>query len=371
MSFPLYLDANATTILDPRVLEVMRDHWNQPLGNASAAHGSGRYAASIAEDAEDTLLDTLGAHHYDITWTSGATEANNTLIAALASRTQHLVVSTIEHASVLRPVQHQMQHHGLDVTWVHCDADGVVPTRALIEALRPDTGGVLLMAANNVTGALQPINALGDALPPEVWLHVDAAQAFGKGCILSHPRIDSLALSAHKLHGPVGVGALFTRRGADLPSLLHGGGQQQGRRAGTLPVPLIAGFAEAARLAQQEEELRRQHNLALRQTLVDFSRNHGAQILSPLTSCLPNTLCLRFPGLEASLLQAVWSPWVTVALGSACAAGNPDPSHVLMAMGLDAQAAQEALRISWSFQTPELPWRELSAVFQSVRRQIA
>lgn len=371
MESPVYLDANATTALDPRVLACMGELWSSSPGNASATHGPGRYAAHLVDCAQEELLEATGGTWRRVIWTSGATEANNTVVAHLGGRSRHLVVSALEHASVLRPVEHLLRRGLLEVSWVGCGADGVVSVEAVLAALRPDTGGVLLMAANNVTGALQPVEALADALPPRLWLHVDAAQALGKGVALGHPRIDSLSLSAHKLHGPVGVGALLLRQGREVEALLRGGEQQEGLRAGTVAVPLVVGMARAAALAHAEQVARRRAYLETRRALLGFLAQEGAQLLTPLQRSLPNTLCVRFPGLEGGLVQAAWSPWATVGLGSACQAGHAAPSHVLLAMGLRPREALEVVRLSWGFGAPALPLRRMGQALSKIQRGAA
>jgi cysteine desulfurase len=352
----IYLDNNATTPVLPAVWEAMRPVLADVYGNPASAHQAGRRARQALEDARERTAELLGAHADEVLFTSGATEANNLALFGLAGEPPgHLVSSPIEHPSVIEPVR-RLEARGFAVSWLPVDTNGVVRAEALPDLLRPETRLVAVMLVNNETGAVQPVAELArsSVLRPQssVLFHCDAVQAVGK--LPVHFRdlgVTSLALSAHKFHGPKGVGALLLRRGARLQPQLWGGHQQHGRRPGTEPVALAVGLATALGLWRQEAETRQAHVLRLRARLLDQLRSAVAPVVlnGPEAGGVPHTLNLSFPGCRAeALLMNLDLAGVACATGSACSSGSLLPSPVLQAMGVPEEVLRSAMRFSLS-----------------------
>ena len=374
----LYLDANATTPLEPRVLAEMLRCFESEYGNAGSPHRFGRMAKRRVHQARQRIAACVGARRHEVVFTSGATESNNLAILGLApngERTgrRHVVSTRIEHKAVLEPLQHLVQRN-FDVTFVLPRSTGRIDAADVLDAVRKDTLLVSVMQVNNETGACQPVAEIAGGLTRrDVLLHVDAAQGFGKrNGDLRHPRIDLISLSGHKIHGPQGIGALIARRrDGQLPPLtaLHyGGGQEFGLRPGTLPVPLIAGFGLAAELADREADERATHCRALRGDLLDELRQldvivHGAPEFS-----VPNVVNLSFPGWDADEVIEALDEVAAVSDGSACTSVCATSSHVLAAMGVQPPAIDGAVRMSWSHQTGR---REFRAAVKAIRKRLA
>jgi cysteine desulfurase len=360
----VYLDCAATTPLDPRVRAEMLRYLDEDFGNAgSRTHDFGQRARAAVEQARDRVAAAVGASRGDVVFTSGATESNNLALLGLAATAaedrRHIVASQIEHHAVLEPLA-ELQGRGFDVTLVPPNAVGCVEPDAIGAALRPDTLAVSLMHVNNETGVIQPVVEVARLLEGKnVYFHVDAAQSFGRAREeLSHPRIDLISASAHKIHGPKGVGALIVRRrGGVRPALrplMFGGGQERGLRPGTLPVPLIAGFGKAAELVVVEGNSRRQRCRQLRRALLD-----GLAPLQPVVNgdpdrSVPEILNVSFPGVDAETAIDAWRDLVAISNGAACTSQTYTCSHVLSAMRLPAWRREGALRFSWCA-TSELP----------------
>lgn len=369
----IYLDHNATTPLAPEALEAMLPWFRERAGNPSSAHHQGLLAAGALEAARTQVAALLGAEAPELVFTSGGTEALNHawrgLLEAFPGK-RHVVTTAVEHAAVLA-LAAWARRQGVAVDVVGVDAEGRVDLAALEAALRPDTAFVSLMAANNETGVLQPVGEAGRlAHAAGALLVVDAVQAAGR--VPVHPGVwaaDLVALSAHKLHGPKGVGALWVRRGLRLPPFVLGGGQEGGRRGGTENLPGIVGFGVAARLALEGLEameavrrLRDRLEAALR--LLSGCVIHGAG-----APRLPNTLSCSFAGVEGeALLLALDAEGVCASTGSACAGGRPGPSHVLTAMGVDPERAKGHLRLSLGRGTTEA---ECARVAECLPRLVA
>jgi cysteine desulfurase len=342
----IYLDANASEPLRPEARDAMAAAWAS-VGNPASVHAAGRAARATVEDAREAIARRFGGRAGDLVFTSGGTEADALAIHALG-RGRRLIVSAIEHDAV------RAQAEGAAILPVR--ADGRADLDALETLLRDNPPSlVCLMAANNETGVMQPIAEAG-ALCRQygALLHVDAAQAAGRvptkldGC-------DSLALSAHKLGGPVGVGALLvTAEHTEIPALIRGGGQERGRRGGSLPAPLIAGFAAALTGATPDLT-------PLRDAVEHAARAQGALVVGAAVPRLPNTSCLVLPSLRGETqLIALDLAGVAVSAGAACSSGKVARSHVLEAMGLGAQAG-EAIRVS-------LPWNATMADVRAFAR---
>jgi cysteine desulfurase len=349
---PIYLDNNATTPLLPAVWEAMRPYLTDAYGNPASAHRVGRRARQGLEDARERTAALLGADPDEVVFTSGATEANNLALFGLAGEPPgHLIASPIEHPCVIEPVR-RLAQLGFAVDWLPVDPAGVVRAEALSDVLRPDTRLVSVMLANNETGAVQPVPALVATLAGRAAFHCDAAQAVGKRPVHFHDLgVTALTLSAHKFHGPKGVGALLLRRGARLRPLLWGGHQQQGRRPGTEPVALAVGLAAALEEWRRDAQARQDHVVRLRHRFLDRLRSTAGPVVlnGPAEGGLPHTLNLSFPGCRAdALLMNLDLAGVACATGSACSSGSLLPSPVLQAMGVPEEVLHSAMRFSLS-----------------------
>ena len=351
----IYLDHHATTPTDPRVLEAMLPYFDRDFGNAaSRTHAFGWRAEAAVDVARESIARAIGASDpREIVFTSGATESNNLALLGVAragrARGDHLVTLAIEHSSVLEPCE-ALVREGFSVTVVPVDRDGRVAPEAVAAAITPRTLLVSTGWANGETGTLQPIAAIARVCRERgVPLHSDAAQALGKVPVSVDAGVDLLSLTAHKLYGPKGVGALWIRSGRPrirIEPLLFGGGHENGLRPGTLPVPAIVGFGRAVEIAVAEREVEaarllalREHMLArLREALADVSLNGHA------SERLPGNLNVAFESIEADALLASLRD-LALSTGSACSSARPEPSHVLVALGLPDAAVRSSIRI--------------------------
>lgn len=354
VKFPIYLDNNATTRTDPRVVEAMLPFFTEHYGNAASRnHVFGRHADAAVETAREQVANLLGAEPREIVFTSGATESNNLAIkgvAAMARRQgNHLITAVTEHHAVLDPCK-RLQREGLQVTFLPVDAQGKIDVGQLADAITEQTILVSIMAANNEIGTLAPLGEIGRLCKARgVLFHTDAAQAVGKIPLdVERLGIDLLSVSAHKMYGPKGVGALYVRRRnphVRLEPLFDGGGHERGMRSGTLPVPLIVGLGVACRLCQENmtaeaehcRKLRDRLHAAISQEIDDCSLN------GPLDDRLPGNLNLSFSDVHGeALLMALRN--VAVSSGSACTSASVEPSYVLRALGLSDELAHSSLR---------------------------
>jgi len=368
---PIYLDCNATTPLEPEVREVLRAFLEEEFGNeGSRTHEFGARAKQAVQKARDQVAAVVGVGRDEVLFTSGATEANNLAILGLAdhgisSKRMHVVATAIEHKAVLEPIQ-ELERRGFEVTIVPAQRDGTVCPQQVVTTVRPDTLLVSVMAANNETGARQPIAEIATALQGyDAYFHTDAAQAFGKDLDgLRNPRLDLISISAHKLYGPKGVGALITRRRGfakpPLKPLMHGGGQERGLRPGTLPVALIAGFGKAAELGVKSVESRRARCRAIKAKAIEAFAPLNPRIHGPADNTQDHVLNVAFPGLDSEALMVALKADVAVSNGSACTSSSYTPSHVLKAMGYTDDEANEAVRFSWCHLTPDVDWPGLA-----------
>lgn len=347
----VYLDNNATTPLLPAVWESMRPYLTDFFGNPASAHAAGRRARRALEDARESIASHLGAETDEVLFTSGATEANNLALFGLCGDPPgHLLASPIEHPSVAEPLR-RLTETGFLLDTLPVDAQGCVRVETLPDRLRPETHLVAVMLANHETGALQPIRAVTEMLAGRARVHCDATQAAGKIPVHFHDLgVDSLALSAHKFHGPKGIGALLVRRGVKLRPRTWGGHQQQGRRPGTEPVALAVGFACALEHACQEMNDRLAHVRRLRRRFLDHLNAEAAPIvLNGPEDGIPHTINVSFPGLKADLLlMNLDLASVACSTGSACSSGSLLPSPVLQAMDVPDTVLRSAMRFSLS-----------------------
>ena len=348
----IYLDNNATTPLLPAVWEAMRPYHGEAFGNPASAHFAGRRARAALEDARERTAALLGAHPDEVVFTSGATEANNFALFGLAGEPPaHLITSPIEHPSVAEPFQ-QLERRGFTVDRLPVYPSGVVRAEALADLLTPRTRLVSVMLTNHETGAIQPVARLAAILDGRAAFHCDATQAVGRIPVhFGESGVTTLSFSAHKFHGPKGIGVLLIRRGTRLPPQLWGGHQQQGRRPGTEPVAAAVGLAAALELAVQEAAARRAHVTALRECLLGHLRATCSPVVlnGPEKEGLPHTLNLSFPGCRAeSLLMNLDLAGVACSTGSACSSGSLLPSPVLRAMSVPDDVLRSAMRFSLS-----------------------
>lgn len=367
-----YLDHAATTVVDPRVAALVIEVMTEEFGNAgSRTHEFGLAALRHVNTARNRVARAIGAESDEVVFTSGATESDNIAVLGLAAHGEatgqrHVVSTTIEHKAVLEPLA-MLESRGFEVTRVAPARSGHVAADAVLAAVRPDTLLVSVMHANNETGAVQPVDAVARGLDPDgPYLHVDAAQTFGRlTAALRDPRIDLVSLSAHKAFGPKGVGALLARRRGmrrpPLTPLMVGGGQERGLRPGTQPVPLIAGFGLAAELAVTEE--------AERVASCQAIRRDAMAALAPLEPAvhgdgeggvLPNILSLAVRGVDSEALMVALKGIAAISNGSACTSSSYEPSHVLTAMGLDEDEIAGTVRFSWSHATDGVDWTAIA-----------
>jgi cysteine desulfurase len=376
-AMPVYLDCAATTPLDPRVRTAMFQYLDEDFGNAgSRTHELGRRARTAVEHARDQVAAVVASNRGDVIFTSGATESNNLAILGLAAaggERRHIVSTAIEHHAVLEPIA-ELGKRGFDVTLVSPDQGGVVDPDAIRAALRPDTLLVSMMHVNNETGAIQPVAEVADSLHgTETYLHVDAAQSFAREIdALRHARVDLISVSAHKINGPKGIGALvLRRRGGQRPPvqpLMFGGGQERQLRPGTLPVPLAVGLGLAAELAVAEADERAARCRAFRDSLLAGLAPLGPVANGDPRRSVPYILSLSVPGLDAETAIDAWSDLVAISNGAACTSQSYTCSHVLSAMELPPWRKDGALRFSWCADSAEPDWSALVAAVEPYRR---
>ncbi|HZG40586.1 MAG TPA: aminotransferase class V-fold PLP-dependent enzyme [Nodosilinea sp.] len=350
---PIYLDCHATTPVDPRVLEAMLPLFTEQFGNpASLTHAYGWEAEAAVGRSRQTLAAALNASPEEIVFTSGATEANNLAIKGVAeacfSRGRHIITVQTEHSAVLDPCRY-LASLGFEITYLPVQPDGLVDLDVLDKAFRDDTVLVSVMAANNEIGVLQPLAEIGARCRDRnVIFHSDGAQAIGKIPLdVQALNLDLLSLTAHKVYGPKGIGALYVRRRPRVPlaAQLHGGGHERGLRSGTLYPPQIVGFAKAVELGLADLEAERDRLVALRQQLW-----HGLQPLGGLhlnghaTQRLPGNLNVSFEGVDGQALLLGLRGIVALSSGSACSTASTAPSPVLKALGREDALAYASLR---------------------------
>lgn len=350
----VYADQAATTALGKAAWEAMEPWLKNAFGNPSALYEEGRLARDCVEAAREKTAQLLGAQPREICFTSGGTEADNWAVykaAALGAESgkRHLILSAFEHHAVLNPAK-ALEREGFEVTLLPVHENGIVRTEELERAIRPDTALVSVMFVNNEVGTIQPAAELGAVCREKgVLFHTDAVQAAGHLPIdLRKLPIDLLSLSAHKFHGPKGIGALYMRSGTALQSLIQGGGQERGKRAGTENVAAIAGLAVALEESLSDREAKDRYVEGLRRTVQEALLSiEGSRLNGDLQKRLPGSLNVSFRGIEAEALVVYLDmKKIAVSSGAACEAGALEPSHVLTAMGLSDSDAKGALRIT-------------------------
>ncbi len=344
------MDANATTPLLPEVVEAMRPYWMEHFGNASSIHLDGQQARRGVEQAREALAELLGCREAEVVFNSGGTEGDNTALFGLLRPGDHLITTAIEHSAVLQAAG-RLAERGVEVTHLAPTVSGLIEPEAVREALRPNTRLISVMLANNETGVLQPVAEIGRiAAEAGAFFHIDAVQGAGKVAIdVAAIGCHLLSISAHKMHGPKGVGALYMRRGTPVESLIVGGSHERRRRAGTENVAGIVGLGKAAELALKSlADGTMDRVAALRDRLeAEVLRLPGTGLNGAGVSRAANTANIWFDNLEGeALVIALDLKGVAISGGSACHSGATEPSHVLMAMGVDKTRARASLRFS-------------------------
>jgi len=372
----IYLDHNATTPVAPEVADAMAPFMGDTFGNPSSSHRLGQIAQKTLEDARRAVAELLGCAHHEIVFTSGGTESNNMVIKGVAHTLQakgrHIITSSIEHPSVTNPCLFLM-YQGYDVTFLPVDSTGMVDPVAVEESIRPDTVLISVIHANNETGTVEPIKEIGKiARAAGVYLHTDAAQSAGKiPTDVAELHVDFLTLAGHKVYAPKGVGALFVRDGVNLEPLMHGAGQESGRRAGTENVMFAVGLAEACSLALKtmpDEKIRvgrlrdrLQHLLA--KAIPQLALNGHP------TQRLQNTLNISFPDVSGSaLLEAV--PELYASTGAACHDRSVTLSHVLAAMQIPQDVGRGAVRLTLGKKNTEAQIEEAATLLIKAHRAL-
>ena len=371
---PIYLDCNATTPIEPEVAELMRHFMSQEFGNAgSRTHEMGRRASKAVNEARRQIAELLEAESTDIIFTSGATESSNLALLglqdfAINESRRHIITTATEHKATLEPLE-RLKDLGFQIEVLPVDKTGRISVDQIKSALKDETLLISIIHGNNETGVLNPIEDIAELLllenKQDIYFHVDAAQTGGKGVHpLMHPRIDLISISAHKMYGPKGIGALIMRsRNYEKPPLkplMLGGGQERGLRPGTLAVHLIAGFGKAAEMALKNYERRNASCEKIRTEALQAFSELNFKINGDKKNTLSNTLNLSVSGLNSEAAMIALKNIAYVSNGSACTSENYTLSHVLLAMGLSEQRAKQAIRISWSHLTPKIPWRVIT-----------
>ena len=355
----IYLDYAATAPVLPEVMDAMLPFFCECYGNPSAVYGEGREARKAVEEARRKTAAVLGAEAREICFTSGGSESDNLAIKgtafSLRHRGNHIITSRIEHPAVLNTCR-WLEKQGFRVSFLTPDSEGIIAPEAVEEAICPETILVSIMTANNEIGTIQPVTEIGEICRRNgVLFHTDAVQAIGQiRTDVQEMNADMLSLSAHKFHGPKGVGALYIRKGTRLDSLVHGGSQERGLRAGTENVPGIVGLGEAIRIAEAEREENAKRIAGLRDELIRrvLETIPGARLNGHPQRRLPNNCHFSFDGIESeALLLRMDLAGISVSGGSACTSGSMEPSHVLEAIGLEENMLKGSIRLTLGRET--------------------
>jgi cysteine desulfurase len=375
MRLPIYLDYSATTPVDPRVAEKMIPYLTEFFGNpASRSHAFGWKAEAAVEEARAHVAALIGADPKEIVWTSGATEGNNLALKGAANfyktKGKHIVTQKTEHKAVLDTVR-ELERQGFEATYLEVEANGLVDLEKLKAAIRPDTILVSIMMVNNEIGVIQPVWEIGELCREKgIVFHVDAVQGAGRVEIdMAKLKADLLTITAHKIYGPKGIGALYVRRKprVRIEAQIHGGGHERGFRSGTLATHQIVGFGEAARLAKAEMATENERVGALRDRLWNAIKDmEEVYVNGDLERRIPHNLNVSFNFVEGeSLIMAVKD--IAVSSGSACTSASLEPSYVLRALGRNDELAHSSIRITLGRFTTE---DEVDYAAQLIRRKV-
>ncbi len=352
----IYVDNAATTKVSETAITAMLPYFNQIYGNPSSLHSAGQLAAESLLMARETIANVFGCSPKEIIFTSGGSEANNQALLSAAEigkkkNKKHIISSTIEHHSILHTLE-KLKKQGFEITLLNAHKNGIIHPDELIASIRPDTIFVTIMYANNEIGSIQPIAELGKICQEHgILFHTDAVQAAGHIKIhVKKENIDMLSLSAHKFHGPKGIGILYAKHGIPLTNLIEGGAQERGKRAGTENLPAIIGMAAALQEAAEHIDKTAAKLIPLRDRLIEGLTEIPHTVLNgdPIQR-LPNNVHVCFEGIEGeSLLLLLNNKGIFASSGSACTSGSLDPSHVLLAIGQPHEIAHGSLRLSLS-----------------------
>lgn len=355
----VYLDNSATTAVDKEVLDAMLPYYSNIYGNPSSLHAFGREALKAVDESRQKIASILGAKPAEIYFTSGGTESDNWAIkgavGASKSKTKHIITSAIEHPAVLETCE-AMQKEGAEVTYIKVNSDGLVNPDDVSAAIKDNTAIISIMAANNEIGAVQPITAIGAIAKEEgILFHTDAVQAADSQILdVNKQNIDLLSLSAHKFHGPKGIGLLFMRSGVRIDKLVNGGHQERRQRAGTTATPLIVGMAKALEISARDREANNKRIAELRDYLIGRAINEipYCYLNGGMQHRLPNNANLSFGFIEGeSVLMSLDLKGIAVSSGSACSSGSLEASHVLLALGIKEELAHSSIRFSLGRET--------------------
>ncbi|MDE5413729.1 cysteine desulfurase family protein [Alkalihalobacterium chitinilyticum] len=354
---PIYLDHAATSPLHPKALEAMMPYFSEHFGNPSSIHSFGRRTRHALDEARLSLAQTIGAHPDELIFTSGGTEADNMAIIGYALKNKakgtHIITTVIEHHAVLHTCK-SLEEQGFEVTYLPVDEQGRVSLTDLKNHVREETILVSIMYGNNEVGAVQPIAEIGAFLKEQgIAFHTDAVQAYGTIPLdVEELSVQFLSVSAHKINGPKGTGFLYAKKGYDLKPQLFGGEQERKRRAGTENVASIVGFAEAAKIAMEDVQEKRQRYFQFREQMIGIFQEEGLDfsVNGHVSDVLPHVLNISFKGVNVeSLLVNLDLAGIAVSSGSACTAGSFEPSHVLSAMFKDDEKAKSSVRFSFGY----------------------
>jgi cysteine desulfurase len=352
----IYMDHSATTPLASEVLQAMLPYFSDKFGNASSLHRFGLEAKEALEESRGKVAALLGADPEEIIFTSGGTESDNLALKGIAYRSRekgqgnHIISTAIEHPAILETCR-KLENQGFSITYLPVTREGLVDLEVLESAVRKETILISVMHANNEIGTIQPLEEIGKmAKEKDIYFHTDAVQTTGKIPIdVQKMELDLLSISAHKLYGPKGIGALYVRKGTRLDSIIQGGGHERNLRSGTENIPGIIGLAKAAELAQQDMMIESKRLLRLRDRLAGLVLDQvkDSWINGTMAERLPSNLNFGFRYVEGeSLLMFLDSEGIAVSTGSACSSHKLEPSHVLMALGLPAEECHGSLRIT-------------------------
>lgn len=377
----LYLDYSATTPVHPDILNTISNVMERHFGNPSSIHQLGLEAEKLLKQARQVIAGQLRCQPAEIVFTSGGTESNNLAIIGAAqsfqSRGKHLITVQTEHSSVYEAYQH-LETVGYEVTYLPVDRFGLVRAEDVIAAVRPDTILVSVMHVNNETGAIQPVEEIGNGLTsfPKTLFHVDAVQSIGKLPVYTDRiRADLLTLSAHKIEGPKGAGCLYVKQGLNLRPLLHGGGQENGMRSGTENIPLIVGLAKAVRMAVEKQAQTMAKLYKLRARLINRLDSVTGILVSGSDQehdNAPQIVHFTCPGFKAeAVVHALESHRIYLSTRSACSSKDQKPSRVLLAMGMDRERAMSGLRVSFSADHTEEQLTQFADKLELVLKQLA
>jgi len=374
----IYLDCNATTPIEPEVVEKMNNYLTTDFGNeGSHTHSFGSVAKKAVQEATDQVVSLVNASRNEIIFTSGATESNNIAILGLKefglnNNKKHIIASAIEHKAVLEPIE-ELEKLGFDVDIINVDQSGRVNPKDIKDKIREETLLLSIMGVNNETGIIQPISEIIEIVKDhDCYFHVDAAQMYGKDIdTLSNKRIDLISISGHKIFGPKGIGALITRlrnfNKPPLQPLFFGGGQQAKLRPGTLPVHLIVGLGTAAKIAKKNFRRRQEQNKIIFNQILKLMKSLNGNLNGDEKYLLGNCINFSIPTVDAEAFMLTTKDLISISNGSACTSSTYEPSHVIKAMNNNENIVKGAVRISWCHLTEnKIPIEEIKERLENI-----